>query len=126
MARPNKREITKTQIIPGARGHVIDSDYFYFGTSPQGVHDLAVVDGGHGKCTPDFDLNRSSYPTCFIIYVIRGKGTLITDSNTHHFRPDTLSGFFPGVAHHYISDPHDPLDQIFITFSGHQVFSPGT
>jgi hypothetical protein len=126
MARPNKRETTKTQIIPGAHGHVIDSDYFYFGTSPQGVHDLAVVDGGHGKCTPDFDLNRSSYPTCFIIYVIRGKGTLITDSNTHHFRPDTLSGFFPGVAHHYISDPHDPLDQIFITFSGHQVFSPGT
>jgi AraC-like DNA-binding protein len=99
-------------------GNVIDADYFYYDTAPSDHKELAIICGGYEKCAPDFDINRNNYPYYFIKYTLKGKGTLRIGSQTFPLKPGILTGFKPGTAHHYKADPENPMEHIFITFSG--------
>jgi hypothetical protein len=76
------------------------------------------VCGGYEKCAPDFDINRNNYPYHFMKCTIKGKGTLTIKDQPHELRPGVVSGFSPGTPHHYIADPHDPMEHLFFTFVG--------
>lgn len=110
----------KGKYTTGAPGNVVDADYFYYDTAPRDHKELAIVCGGYEKCAPDFDINRGNYPYYFIKYTQKGKGTLEIGSQTYPLRPGILTGFRPGTAHRYKADPRNPMEHIFITFSGNE------
>lgn len=113
-------QLIKKKYTSGRPGRVLEAEYFYYDTAPDYNKDLAIVCGGYEKCAPDFDINRSNYPYCFVKYTIRGKGVLEINGHSLPLRPGTLTGFEPGTAHHYKADPNDPMEHIFITFVGRQ------
>ena len=110
----------KTKYTSGKPGHVEATEYFYYDTAPDYNQDFAIVCGGYEKCAADFDINRNDYPYYFVIYTISGKGTLETNSQTLPLEAGVLTGFEPGVPHHYKSDPENPMEHIFVTFIGKQ------
>ena len=112
-SKPIRKEFTW-----GVPGRVKDADYFYFGTSPQANASLAIVCGGYEACAPDYNIHRTSYPYWFVKYTLAGKGTLETDKGSYPLTPGTLSGFEPGMSHHYRSHDKDPLVHIFVTLVG--------
>ncbi|MCI0499339.1 MAG: AraC family transcriptional regulator [Planctomycetales bacterium] len=101
-------------------GKVLDATYFYYDASQASSGKLAIVCGGHEKCAPTFDINRSNYPYFFVKYTLTGKGTLGINGQTLPIRPGILTGFEPGTAHHYKADINDPMEHIFVTFVGSQ------
>ncbi|HOK95587.1 MAG TPA: AraC family transcriptional regulator [Anaerohalosphaeraceae bacterium] len=122
---PPSPERIKEKYVSGKPGRVLEATYFYYDTAPTYNKDLAIVCGGYEKCAPDFDINRSNYPYCFVKYTVGGRGIL--DINGQHLplRAGTLTGFQPGTAHRYTADPADPMEHIFVTFVGrqaHQLF----
>jgi len=110
----------KKKYTSGRPGKVIDAEYFYYDTAPDYNYNLAIICGGYEKCAPDFDINRTNYPYYFVKYTLRGQGTLEIDAQTLLLKPGVLTGFEPGIAHHYKADPTDPMEHIFITFLGNQ------
>lgn len=122
MNNPDQK-IIRREYSQGTPGHVLDADYFYYETAPYDSHDLAIICGGYEKCAPNFEIHRSNYPYFCIKYTLKGKGQLNLNSKIHTLKPNALSGFSPGVAHHYKSDPNDPMEHIFIIFVGRQARS---
>lgn len=112
-SKPIRKEFTW-----GVPGRVKDADYFYFGTPPEANGSPAIVCGGYEACAPDYDIHRTAYPYWFVKYTLAGKGTLQTDEGSYPLAPGTLSGFEPGMSHHYKSDDKDPLVHIFVTLVG--------
>ncbi|MEN8127218.1 MAG: AraC family transcriptional regulator [Planctomycetota bacterium] len=114
------RRKIKKKYTTGTPGKVVNADYFYYDTAPGDAKGLAIVCGGYEKCAPDFDINRNTYPYFFIKYTLSGEGTLEINSQTLPLRSGILTGFEPGTAHHYKSDPNNPMEHIFVTFIGNQ------
>jgi AraC-like DNA-binding protein len=113
----NARTIIR-KYVQGAGGHVLDASYFYYETAPNYDKQLAIVCGGYEKCAPDFEINRSNYPYCFIKYTIKGEGSLTIKNKDYEIKPGVITGFGPGVPHHYIADSKNPMEHIFVTFVG--------
>jgi AraC-like DNA-binding protein len=113
-----KNKVIKRKYISGHPGHVIDAEYFYYETEPRYNKELAIMCGGHEKCAPDYQVNRTSYPYYVIKYTISGRGTLNIHSKTHLLKNGILSGFTPHDAHSYKCDPNNPLEHIFVIFIG--------
>lgn len=99
-------------------GHVTDAVYFYYETDPEKNHRLAIICGGKEKCASDFEICRKSYPYFVIKYTLSGHGIFQVDSKIYKLQPGILSGFTPEQNHHYKTDPDDPMEHIFITFTG--------
>lgn len=114
----NENKTIKKKYTQGAGGNVLDATYFYYETAPNYNKELAIVCGGYEKCAPDFEINRINYPYYFIKCTIKGKGVLEINGQRHELSPGIITGFSPGVAHHYTADPEEPMEHIFITFVG--------
>ena len=108
----------KQKYTQGTPGHVLSAEYFYFDTAPNYDKELAIVCGGYEKCAPDYEIDRNDYPYYFMKCTTKGKGTLIINSNSYQLKAGVISGFGPGIPHHYIADPTDSMEHIFITFVG--------
>jgi len=114
------RKKIKKKYTGGIPGNVYNADYFYYDTAPSEFQKLALVCGGYEECAPDFDVNRNNYPYYFVKLTLKGKGTLRINDQILSLRPGILTGFEPGTPHHYTTDPSDPMEHIFITFTGSQ------
>ncbi|OHB49660.1 MAG: hypothetical protein A2Y10_05750 [Planctomycetes bacterium GWF2_41_51] len=114
----NFSNIIKRKYVRGLPGHVLKAEYFYFETEPNFKKELAIVCGGCEKCAPDYIINRKSYPYYVIKYTISGKGTFSINSQTFPLKQGILSGFTPQSPHFYQSDTSNPLEHIFIIFTG--------
>lgn len=113
----------QSRIIPdrftqGSPGKVVEACYFYYDTGMVGGKDLELVCGGYEKCSPRYNIDRKGYPYYFIKHTLKGKGVLKFDSQSFELVPGTISGFSPSVAHQYISDSNEPMEHIFLTFTG--------
>ncbi len=118
---PQKQDysnIIKRKYVHGLPGHVLTAEYFYYETEPNYKKELAIVCGGYEKCASDYMINRKSYPYYVIKYTISGKGTFSIDSQTFPLKQGILSGFTPHNPHFYQSDTSNPLEHIFIIFTG--------
>ncbi|OHB56440.1 MAG: hypothetical protein A2Y07_06580 [Planctomycetes bacterium GWF2_50_10] len=113
-----KFEPLKSKFIRGKPGHVTGSKYFYFETEPLSRQELAIVCGGWEKCGPDFELVRNSYPYYVIKYTLAGKGTFARAGQNFDLAPNSISGFTPRDQHAYRADPQDPMEHIFVIFTG--------
>ena len=110
----------KKKYTAGIPGNVTDADYFYYDTAPADHWKLAIVCGGYEKCAPDFEINRNAYPYYFVKLTLKGKGTLEINDQSLSLKPGVLTGFEPGRPHHYMTDPTDPMEHIFVTFTGRE------
>jgi AraC-like DNA-binding protein len=101
-------------------GSVTQSEYFFFETNPRHTQRLAIVFGGYERCGRDFEIARKSYPYYVIEYPIKGKCELKIDSNSYILQRGYIAGFSPSCSHHYKVNPDEPMEHIFIAFTGSQ------
>ena len=113
-----KYDIVKNEYVQAAPGHVEETSYFYFETEPDYKRDLAVIYGGYEKCASDFEIKRNTYPWYILEYPLKGACEFIINSKNHLLRNGIMAGFAPGDSHHYKSNPNNPLEHIFIAFTG--------
>ena len=99
-------------------GHVTESSYFFFDTRPQSKAELAIVFGGHEKCAPDFEIKRNTFPYFVLEIPVKGRGFLTIDNTEYELKKGTIAGFTPGTKHYYRVDPDDPMEHIFVAFTG--------
>lgn len=118
MTKNWQSRIIPVQITQGSPGKVLEAYYFYYDTGMAEGRGLKLVCGGYEKCAPEYNIDRKGYPYYFIKYTLKGKGVLKFDSQSFKLEPGTISGFSPSVAHQYISDTEEPMEHIFLTFTG--------
>ena len=79
---------------------------------------LFVISGGYELCTPDYCINRTSFPFFGIELVAAGKGTLTINNRKFPLSAGTLFSYGPGIRHRITTDASDRLSKYFIDFSG--------
>jgi AraC family transcriptional regulator of arabinose operon len=101
-------------------GNVIEAKYFFFDTLPRTKVELAIIFGGREICAPDFEIKRRSYPYYVLEVPVRGRCILKVGSKKYELEKGKLGGFMPGIAHHYKCDPANPMEHIWVAFTGTQ------
>ncbi|HBG27081.1 MAG TPA: hypothetical protein DDX75_08315 [Phycisphaerales bacterium] len=114
----NQQQAPDNKFALCLEGKVTHSKYFFFDTDPKKKYELAIIFGGFEKCAPDFEIRRRTYPYYVIEIPTAGKCTLKIGSKQHLLANNTIAGFTPGLPHHYIADKANPMEHIFIVFTG--------
>ena len=109
--------IEKNNLL-ASEGHTSEAQYFFFDTSHKEEQGLSVMFGGFEKCTSDFEINRESFPYYVIEIPTKGRCSLEIEGDQYELKKGSLGGFSPGTPHHYRCDKNDPVEHIFIAFSG--------
>jgi len=91
---------------------------FYLNLQPPKNRQLAVVCGGLEYCTPDYAIDRQTFPFFSIEYVARGRGEVILKGHTYSLQPGRLFSYGPRVPHHIVGDKTDTLVKYFVDFTG--------
>ena len=97
---------------------VTEARRFYLDLHPSKNRQLVVVCGGLERCKPDYAIHRETFPFFSIEYVARGRGEVKLKGRTYSLQPGRLFSYGPGVPHHIIGDPADPLVKYFVDFTG--------
>lgn len=113
-----QKDFTEKKARLAFEGHVAESKYFFFDTDPRKKQKLAIIFGGFEKCAPDFEIKRKTYPYYVIEIPTKGRCDFEIDGKQHELKKGTLGGFVPGIPHHYKCDKNDPMEHIFIVFTG--------
>ena len=79
---------------------------------------LAVAGGGHELCSPQYVVERPSFPYYSVELVVRGRGWLSLDGTRHELTAGTVFSYGPGVDHRIRTDPHGLLEKYFVGFTG--------
>jgi AraC-like DNA-binding protein len=98
--------------------HVAEARRFYLDLKPPGNRSLVVVCGGLERCTPDYAIRRETFPFYSIEYVVRGQGKVMLKGRACSLKPGRLFSYGPGIPHHIIGDPAEPLIKYFVDFAG--------
>jgi AraC-like DNA-binding protein len=98
--------------------HVREARRFYLDLDPPRNRRLVVVCGGCESCSPDYALERATFPFYSIEYVARGRGVLKLRQHRHTLEPGRLFSYGPGVPHRITGDPASPLVKYFVDFTG--------
>lgn len=91
---------------------------FYFDLAPDASRPLAVVCGGREACSPDYRIERTTFPYFSVEFVARGKGTLRLADGETPLLPGSVFAYGPGIPHQIQTDPQDPLVKYFLDFVG--------
>ena len=97
---------------------VTEARRFYLDLHPSKNRQLVVVCGGLERCKPDYAIHRETFPFFSIEYVARGRGEVKLKGRACSLQPGRLFSYGPGVPHHIIGDPDDPLVKYFVDFTG--------
>jgi AraC-like DNA-binding protein/quercetin dioxygenase-like cupin family protein len=91
---------------------------FYLDLNPRRQESLVVVCGGLEHCTPDYVIERDTFPFYSIEYVVLGQGQLTFAHHSQQLEPGRIFSYGPGVPHHIRSDAGQPLVKYFVDFAG--------
>lgn len=91
---------------------------FYLDLTPPRRAKLVVVCGGLEHCTPDYRIERQTFPFHSIEYVIHGHGFLKLGGATHELLPGTVFACAPGISQRITCNPRKPLVKYFADFAG--------
>ncbi len=91
---------------------------FYLDLAPPEQQPLAVVCGGFEHSTPDYVIDRASFPYYSIEFVAHGRGALVLAGQRTALLPGSVFAYGPEVPHHITTDPDDPLGKYFVDFAG--------
>jgi len=116
----NSKDVIKKEYTGGSPGHVKNTRYFYFDNVKKRNTNLAILCGGYEQCEKDFEISRTKFPFFAIIYTISGRGTFTLNSKDYPLHCGSLSAFGPNVPYRYVTNAVNPMEQIFIIFTGSQ------
>jgi len=91
---------------------------FYLDLKPPRRARLVVVCGGIEHCTPDYRIDRQTFPFHSIEYVTQGQGQLTLGRKNHELLPGTIFSCAPGLPQRITSNPRKPLVKYFADFAG--------
>ena len=91
---------------------------FYLDLTPPRRAGLVVVCGGLEHCTPDYRIERATFPFHSIEYVIHGHGYLKLGRTSHQLLPGTAFACAPGIPQQITCNPRKPLVKYFADFAG--------
>jgi len=116
-----QKEIIENKFKLALEGHVAESKYFVFETDPKKRQKLAIIFGGFEKCEADFEIKRKSYPYYVIEIPTKGKCLLKIGNHEYELKKGYIGAFAPGIPHHYKCDKNNPMEHIFIAFTGSEI-----
>ena len=99
---------------------VAEARRFYLDLKPPKDTPLAVVCGGIEHCTPDYSIERSTFPFFSIEYVARGSGELQLKGRSYPLQPGRVFSYGPGISHRIVGNEDAPLVKCFVDFVGTQ------
>ena len=82
------------------------------------VSGLVVHAGGCENCTPDYQIDRTTFPMLALEFVVQGHGQLTLGGNTYALTPGSLFTYGPGIAHTIRPAPDSRLVKYFVDFEG--------
>ncbi len=91
---------------------------FYLDLNPPRRARLVVVCGGIEHCTPDYRIDRQTFPFHSIEYVTQGQGQLTLGGRKHDLLPGVTFACAPGMPLLITSNPRKPLVKYFADFTG--------
>ncbi len=97
---------------------VSDARRFYLDLAPRVTESLVVVCGGCEQSSPDYEIQRTTFPYYSIEFVARGKGSLTLGGAEHRLRPGSVFSYGPQIAQHIRTDKRDRLVKYFVDFAG--------
>ena len=97
---------------------VAEARRFYLDLNPPQDRPLVVVCGGLERCTPDYVIQRETFPFYSIEYVARGRGEVRLKGRKFSLKPGRLFSYGPGVPQHIIGSAAEPLVKYFVDFAG--------
>jgi AraC-like DNA-binding protein len=118
----------KPRILPGPKeataspdffsSQVIAASRFFRNLERDDRKRLSIASGGFERCSPDYLINRSTFPYLSIEYVVGGRGVLELNHERWDIEPGLVYTYGPGVPHVIEADPENPPLKYFINFSG--------
>ncbi|MBX6314970.1 MAG: helix-turn-helix transcriptional regulator [Isosphaeraceae bacterium] len=103
---------------PEISHQVREARYFYLHQRRVVDHRLVVLCGGRETCTPDYEVDRPTFPYFGIEWVERGRGELWLKERRYPLHPGAVFCYGPGVPHRIRTDPQQPLTKCFLDFTG--------
>jgi AraC-like DNA-binding protein/quercetin dioxygenase-like cupin family protein len=91
---------------------------FYLDLTPPRRSKMVVVCGGIEHCTPDYRIERKTFPFHSIEYVTQGQGQLNLGGRNHELLAGTIFSYGPGISQRIASNPRKPLVKYFADFAG--------
>jgi len=99
---------------------VSEARRFYLDLKPRLDRPLVIVCGGVEHCTPEYHVQRATFPFFGLEYVARGRGTVKLQGRAHDLQPGRVFAYGPGVRQDIAGDPAAPLVKYFVDFAGTQ------
>jgi AraC-like DNA-binding protein len=118
--KPETSNIFRSKYPQAFEGEVLEAQYFFFEAETADDSKLDIVFGGYEKCAPSFKIERTTYPYYVIECATKGLCSLTLNDTTYPLKRGTLAGFSPGTPHLYRCDKDDPLEHLFVAFTGTQ------
>src|SRR5262245_47576984 len=114
MVPPLKAAMSKLRSPPETApafvsAQVTDARRFYLNLKPRATTGLTVVCGGWEECTPDYTIDRKTFPFPSLEFVAAGRGELLLAGKRHELSPGTLFTYGPGVSHRIRTSADAPL-----------------
>lgn len=91
---------------------------FYLNLNPRPSTHLAVVCGGWEECTPDYLIDRKTFPHPSFEFVAAGEGDLLLDGRRHELEAGVVFTYGPDIAHRIRTSARAPLKKYFVNFAG--------
>lgn len=95
---------------------VESSRVFFFEEAERSAFEVRC--GGFERCSPDYRINRESFPWFLLEYVHGGRGSVELDGVESVLKPGVFFLYGPGMPHRIASDSEKPLAKYFAGFSG--------
>lgn len=97
---------------------VVEARRFYLDLSPPADSDLAVVSAGYEQCSPEYRIQRESFPYFSLELVSHGSGELVMQGQTAKLFRGVAYSYGPGIPHVITTDRQDPAGKYFVDFVG--------
>lgn len=102
--------------------HVAGSRYIFPDLTPKRGVAWTIALAGRERCSPDYLVDRQSYPFHVVEFVVRGSGTVrLGKGRTHRVGPGAVFSCASDEACRLQTDADDPLDKFFFALAGTQV-----
>lgn len=93
--------------------------YFFTPDNPFLVSSVYIFWAGHRICDPDYHVGPRVLDGYNLVFAIKGKGSVsVSGSAPQPLESGDMFAFFPKERHEYRADPEDPLEIMWVSFSG--------
>lgn len=92
--------------------------YFHTPSREELNSSIYITWAGHRICTSEHKVGPRILNNYKIVFIIKGRGTLVQEDRIFYLRPGDVFVLFPEVKHFYYADPGDPWELMWVSFNG--------